>query len=261
MEQIQNIAIESLVESPYQGRLVRKLNKKGKSDDPAMQSLMKSINSKGLMIPIIVRPTGARFEIIDGHRRAEAYRRLNKVEIEAIVKDYGDKDAQVFSIVGNLMRQNLNLIEKAIAFKKILDTKEFNQKDLSKAIGKHETFVSDILNTFDMDQRIIDDLVTNKTTEDVRLLRAIRRVDAAKKNKSDKQWALYQRYQTENLTRKDVINMVKESKGSAQPFKIEGSSKSFSIHFNQKLSDAKKLEMIQLLSGKVGEWLAGEKSD
>jgi len=255
MEQIQNIAIVNLVESPYQGRLVRKLNKKGKSDDPAMQSLMESINSKGLMTPIIVRPHDDKFEIVDGHRRVEAYRRLKMDEIETIVKEYGDKDAQVFSIVGNLMRQNLNLIEKAIAFKKILDTKEFNQKDLSKAIGKHETFVSDILNTLDMDQRIIDDLIANKTTEDVRLLRAIRRVDTAKKNKSDKQWALYQRYLTENLTRKDVINTVKESKGSSQPFKIEGSSKSFSIHFNQKLSDEKKDEMIQFLNGKISEWL------
>ena len=258
MEQLRTIAIESLVESPYQGRLVRKLTKRGKSDDPAMQALMNSITSKGLMTPIIVRPHGEMFEIVDGHRRVEAYRRLNKVGIEAIVKEYDDKDAQVFSVIGNMMRQNLNLIEKALAFKKILDAEGFKQKELSKAIGKHETYVSDILNTLEMDQRIIDDLVANKTTEDVRLLRAIRRVDTAKKNKSDKQWALYQRYQAENLTRKDIINTVKESKVSTQAFKIEGSSKSFSIHLSKKLTPDRKNKFEQYLKDKIAEWLAEE---
>lgn len=256
MEQIKNIPITSLVESPYQGRLLRKLNKKGKSDDPNMVALMDSIKSKGLMMPIIVRPVGDKFEIIDGHRRVEAYRRLEKTDIEAIEKEYDDKDAQVFSIVGNLMRQNLSLIEKALAFKKILDTKKFNQKELSKAICKHETFVSDILKTLDMDSRIIDDLIANKTTEDVRLLRAIRKYDKAKKNISDKQWELYQRFKNENLTRMGVIRLVKGSKSFAKPFKIEGSSKSFSIHFEKKLSEDMKDEMIQFLNGKIEEWLA-----
>jgi len=256
MEQLQTIAIESLVESPYQGRLVRKLTTKGKSDDPAMQSLMDSIKSKGLMTPIIVRQQSEKYEIVDGHRRVEAYRRLKKGEIDALVKEYDDKDAQVFSVIGNMMRQNLNLIEKAIALRKILDAKGFNQKELSKAMGKDESFVSDILNTLDMDQRIIDDLVANKTTEDVRLLRAIRRVDTAKKNKSDKQWALYQRYQAENLTRKDIINTVKESKVSTQAFKIEGSSKSFSIHLSKKLTPDRKDKFEQYLKDKIAEWMA-----
>jgi len=258
MENLQTIAIEDLVESPYQGRLVRKLTKTGKSDDPAMQALMASLKSKDLMTPIIVRQQGDKFEIVDGHRRVEAYRRLKKVDIEAIVKEYDDKDAQVFSIVGNLMRQNLNLIEKALAFKKILDAEGFRQKELSKAIGKHETFVSDILNTLEMDQRIIDDLITNKTTEDVRLLRAIRRVDTAKKNKSDKQYKLYQRYKDEHLTRTAILRIVKEAKVSTQPFLIESSSKSFSIHLAHKLDPDKKEKLVQYLNGKISEWMVPE---
>jgi len=262
MEQILNIPIEQLVESPYQGRLVRKPTIRGKSDDPAMKSLIESISSKGLMAPIIVRPIGEKFEIVDGHRRVEAFRRLEKKDIEAIVKDYDDKNAQIFSVVGNLMRQNLNLIEKALAFRKIMDSKVFKDvKDFSKTIGKHETFVGDILNTLDMDQRILDDLIANKTTEDVRLLRAIRRYEKAKKNKSDKQWELYRRFKNENLTRQVVINTVKAAKGSSQPIKIEGSGKSFSIHFSEKLSDARKEDMIQYLNGKLIEWIAAEKTD
>jgi len=258
MVKLQTIAIERLVESPYQGRLVRQLNKKGKSDDPAMQSLMNSISSKGLMTPIIVRPQGDKFEIVDGHRRVEAFRRLKKFEIEAIVKDYDDKDAQVFSVVGNMMRQNLNLIEKAIAFKKILDAEGFKQKELSKAIGKHETYVSDILNTLEMDQRIIDDLIANKTTEDVRLLRAIRRIEKAKKNKSDKQWELYQKYKDERLTRAAILRIVKESKVSTLAFKIEGSSKSFSIHLGKKLTPDRKDKFEQYLKDKIAEWMKTE---
>jgi len=255
MDQIKNVPLEKLEASPYQGRLVRKETKPGKSDDPAMKKLMESIEQNGLMTPIIVRKKeGGRYEIIDGHRRVEAIKRHGKTEVTAIVKDYDDKKAQVFSVVGNLMRKNLSLIEKALAFKKILKANNLTQLELAQAIGTNESFMSDILNTLDMDQRIIKDLVGTRTTDDVRLLRAIRKVEKAVDNTSDKQWNLYEKFKAENLTRKQVIDAVKSGRVAVSPVRIEGSNKVFSIHLSKAVTDEQKEELREVLTNKIGEW-------
>ena len=185
------VNLKQVKESPYQGRMIRPVKEDGKTDDPALKQMEESIVNQGLLTPIIVRPLGDEYEIIDGHRRAEVFRRLQKETIPVTVKEVDDQQAQAFSIIGNLHRQNLSTIEKAIAFKKIIDTGVFkNVKEFSKAIGKDESFVGDLLNTLDMDQRIIDDIAQNKTTQDVRLLRAIRKVENAVSNESDKKWEL-----------------------------------------------------------------------
>lgn len=205
------IDINLLKTSPYQGRLIRPTNRKGKTDDQNMKSLMDSIEQHGLLSPILVRQVGEEYEIIDGHRRVEAFKRLSKDIIEAVEHDFDDKKTQAMSIIANLHRKNLSTIEKALTFEKVLKSGAYkNQNDLSKAIGKDKTFVGDILSTLKMDKRIIDDLLENQTTEDVRLLRAIRKYDEAVKNKSDKQWELYKRFRDENLSRNKVLRIVKE---------------------------------------------------
>lgn len=151
------------------------------------------------------------YEVIDGHRRVEAMRRLKMDAVESKVHEADDKKTQAMTIIANLHRQNLSTIEKALTFQKVFKSQAYkNQKELSKAIGKDETYVGDILSTLKMDQRIIDDLLENQTTEDVRLLRAIRKYDKAVKNKSDKQWEIYRRFVDENLTRSNVLSIVKE---------------------------------------------------
>ncbi|TRZ53827.1 ParB/RepB/Spo0J family partition protein [bacterium] len=173
MNSIISVKLDQLAESPYQGRLISKPTKRGKTDDSSLKNLMESIQSCGLMVPIQVRKLGSFYQIVDGHRRVEAFERLGIKEIDAIIKDCDDNKAQIYSVVVNLMRKNLSIIEKALAFKKILQAEDLTQHELAHAIGKDDTFISDILNTLEMDQRIIDDLVPNKTTADVRLLRAI----------------------------------------------------------------------------------------
>ncbi len=85
-----------------------------------------------------------------------------------------------------------------------------DKRELSKAIGKDETFVGDLLNTLNMDKRIVDDLLKNKTTNDVRMLRAIRRVEPVNQvGYSEKQWEIYQRFLNENLSREEVLSLTR----------------------------------------------------
>jgi len=268
MEQIQNILIEKLVESPYQGRFILTSETEGVLDDKNLSELKNSIDERGLMTPIVVRSIGDGFEIIDGHRRVAAYKLLSKTHIEAIVESYGEDSARVFSLVGNIMRKNLSLIEKAIAFKKVKDSGAYPDfKAIAIAIGKDETFVRDITNTLYMDQRIIDDLTQHKTTEDARLLRAIRGIEKAKKDKtdhpykSDKQWELYDKFKKEGLTRDALIQMVKDQKQAPEkPFSIGIKKRSVLVKVNQNLTDEQQKQLQKFISDKLTVLMAAEKS-
>ena len=176
--------------------------------------LAQNIKENGLLNPVIVRGVNDGYELIDGHRRLAAHKLNGEKKIEAVVKEADDRAAQVLSVVSNLQREDLNPIERAIAFSKILDAGIFkDRKELSQAIGKDQTYVGDLLNTLNMDKRIIEDLLKNKTTNDVRLLRAIRRSDKTDSDGlSDVQWSLYERFKKEGLTRAEVLQLSRNQK-------------------------------------------------
>jgi ParB/RepB/Spo0J family partition protein len=210
---ILRLKVTDLVSSPFQGRLFDLTDELTPEEEASIDELKESIENNGLLQPIVVRPNEeGKYEIIDGHRRVIAYRKLGIGQIKAIVKDYSDKEAQVFSIVGNLQREDLSAIEQAISCKKVLNSGVFNdQRELSRAIGKDETYVSDLLNMLKMDQRVIDDLTETKSINDVRIMRMIRRAAPLdEKGKSSDQWQLYNIVKKQNLNRKQVAELIKE---------------------------------------------------
>lgn len=244
METIQQISINDIIESVYQGRLIYLSEKESNT---TLESLKRSISESGLMQPVILRQSDGAYELVDGHRRIEACRQLGWEKISAIVKNYSEKDAQVMSVVANLQRDDLSNIEKALAFKKVLDKGVFkNKRDLSKAIGKDETYVGDLLNSVNMDQRIIDDLLQNKSTNDVRLLRSIRRVEKVNQDQiSEKQWALYQRFLNEGLSRFEIQKLSKTTKEKPEKtYSVIRTAHKIHIELHDKLPVAKR-DMIQ----------------
>ena len=214
-EQLLRIKISDIVNSPYQGRLFDLTDELPEEDEKKISELAESIKENGLMQPVIVRKNkDGKYELIDGHRRVIAYRRLGIGQIKAIVKNYDDKEAQTFSIIGNLQRQNLSIIEQAIAYEKILKLGLFvDKRELSKVLGKDETYVGDLLNMLKMDKRIIDDLIKTKSINDVRLLRMIRRAEPVNEDGSNiKQVLLYNKVKEEKLSRQQLAELIKAKK-------------------------------------------------
>jgi len=257
-QQILKIDINTIKESPYQGRLLFF----GKTDkdnaDMAIKQLADSISKNGLLQPIVVRGTKTGYELIDGHRRLEAHRLLGINTIDAIVKDINEKESQILSVVSNLQREDLYNIERALAFRKILDAKLFkDQKELSQAIGKDQTYVGDLLNTLNMDKRIIEDLLENKTTNDVRLLRAIRRVQKTDINSiSEKQWELYQRFKTNNLTRKEVFHWSKNKQNKQkQGIEVKFKPRRIEVDLPKKYDLKQRQILIKIIHEKIHEIL------
>jgi len=209
---VQLILVDAIIDSPYQARFLSVTDLETKESDKETLELAASIEANGLLQPVTVRKAGEKFELIDGHRRVLAQKILKKQFIDAIVTDMNDKQAQLMGITANLQRKNLNLIELALAYKKMLDTDTFpDKKQLSASLGKDETYVGDVLNTLNMDKRIVDDLSKNNTIKDVRLLRAIRQIDDVDENQeSTMQWNLYENVVKNNLSRQQVANYLKE---------------------------------------------------
>lgn len=256
MATIKRVKIKDLLESPYQGRLIQLPQDKEEATQTELLQLADSIEKNGLLQPIIIREKPDGLEIIDGHRRVEAFRILGRGDIQAIVRKMDDREAQVMSVVANIQRENLSNIERAIAFKKILSQGIFRDKrELSRAIGKDETYVGDLLNILNMDQRIIDDVATNKTTNDVRLLRAIRKVEPVKEEGiSDKQLKIYNKFKKEKLTRREVLDLVKEEKEkSDKPFTVSGNMRKYEIKLNHSIPKEKRQQFKELLEKKILE--------
>lgn len=259
---LRKIKITDIKESPWQGRLLLFDDVKGEDSRRQVEKLARDIKENGLMNPVIVRQQEDSYELVDGHRRVLACRLLGLKTIDAIVRELDDRQAQISSVSSNLQRRNLSGIELALAYKKILDSGIFkDKKELSITIGKDETYIGDLLNTLNMDNRIIDDLKKNKSINDVRMLRAIRRYDKTdNKGRSDKQWELYNRVLSEKLPREKVLDITREPKNTGnvpleQSINISFTSNKAEIELPVRLSKDQKRVFVNLIKDQIQDIL------
>ena len=108
-----------------------------------LSELCSSIRIHGLLQPILVRPKNSKFEIVCGHRRFEACRKLMKRRIDCYVREISDIEAYELAIIENMQRHTLSPIEEAKAFRKyVFDFGWGGVIDLAKKIGKSPEYVS-----------------------------------------------------------------------------------------------------------------------
>jgi ParB family chromosome partitioning protein len=110
-----------------------------------LAQLEASLSANGLLQPITVRPAGATYELIAGERRLRAATRLGWKEIPAIIKDYDDKAVLTLALVENLQRADLNPIEEAEGYNRLLAEFALTQQDVAIAVGKDRSTVANAL--------------------------------------------------------------------------------------------------------------------
>lgn len=114
-------------------------------DPKALEDLAQSIEEYGLLNPITVTKVGDHYEILAGERRYRASV-LNKAEtIDAIVKDYEDKDVEVLSLIENVQREDLSAIEEATAYKKLAESYGLTQDEIAKKMGKSRSYIANTI--------------------------------------------------------------------------------------------------------------------
>ncbi|PKP04178.1 MAG: hypothetical protein CVU14_00605 [Bacteroidetes bacterium HGW-Bacteroidetes-9] len=253
------IRLNDLKESPWQSRFEGVTASKGKLEKQSdIDELAATIDKNGLMQPIIVRPVEGGYEVIDGHRRVKAMRKLGRGQILAIVRDVSDREAQVMHVIGNLQRKNLKPVELALTYQKVLDSRVFKDKrELSAAIGKDETYVGDLLATLQLDYRIIEDLAKNNLIKDLRLLRLIRLYNPVdEKGVSNPQWELYRKVLLTKMSRRELTILLKKPANNpvVKTWRMKQSQKKITINLETGILDqVKKDKLMKLIAEKMQE--------
>lgn len=112
----------------------------------ALEELANSIHAQGIIQPIVVRETGhQKYEIIAGERRWRAAKNVGLASVPCLIKNVEDNAAIAIALIENIQRENLNAMEEAIAYKRLLEEFELTHIEVATAVGKSRTTVSNLL--------------------------------------------------------------------------------------------------------------------
>jgi ParB family chromosome partitioning protein len=119
-------------------------------DEEALAELADSIRSRGLIQPIVVRPHGHRYQIVAGERRWRAAQKAQLHEIPVIVRDFSDAETLEVALLENIQRRDLNAIEEAEAYQRLIDEYGHTQDALAKLVHKSRSHVANLLRLLDL---------------------------------------------------------------------------------------------------------------
>ncbi len=134
-------------------------------DEKALKELAVSIKEHGVIQPIIVRNIGNKYEIIAGERRYKASAMAGLTTIPAIVRNLDDKESSKVALLENLQRKNLNPIEEAKTYQKILELDQMTQEELAKTMGKSQSAVANKLRLLSLTDEVQDALLKDQISE------------------------------------------------------------------------------------------------
>ena len=150
---IKNIKITKLKSGKYQPR--KKFNAEH------LNELADSIREKGIIQPILIREYNGIYEIVAGERRWKAAKIAGLKEVPCIIKEIKDNDAVVFSLIENIQRENLNVMEEAIGLKRLVEEFSLSHKEVGKIIGKNRTTISNLIRLNNLDEKIKELIIEN----------------------------------------------------------------------------------------------------
>lgn len=153
-EEIVELPLSELRSNPYQPRK--------NFDEGALQELANSIKEHGVFQPIIAKKSIKGYEIIAGERRVKASILAGKETIPAILRDFSDQDMMEIALLENLQRENLNALEEAIAYKKLIDELSLTQDKLAERLGKSRSHITNMLGLLSLPEEVKDMIMANK---------------------------------------------------------------------------------------------------
>lgn len=153
---VANIAVSKITANPRQPR---------KDFNPELlEELIASINAFGVIQPVVVRPRDGGYELIAGERRWRAAQAAGLEVIPAIIRHTDEMESLELSLIENLNRDDLNVVEEAYAFQQLIEDFGITHADLSKRIGKSRSNITNILRIITLDPEIQDMLANEAIT-------------------------------------------------------------------------------------------------
>jgi ParB family chromosome partitioning protein len=152
----QQIDIDLIEPSPYQPRT--------RFREEALDELARSIQTSGIIQPLVVRPIGSRFQLIAGERRWRAAQRASLAKVPVIVRQVSDELALEMTLVENIQREDLNAIEAARAFERLMDEAQLTQEAVAERTGKDRATIANSIRLLKLEPKIQDWIEEGKLT-------------------------------------------------------------------------------------------------
>jgi len=153
---LQMLAVSSMAPHPGQPRR--------HFDEEALAELAASIKTRGLIQPIVVRPQASGYQIVAGERRWRAAQRAQLHEVPVIVREFDDVETLEVAIVENIQRQDLNAIEEAEAYKRLIAEFGHTQEALGRLVHKSRSHVANLLRLLDLPEKVRHFVATGALT-------------------------------------------------------------------------------------------------
>ena len=188
-------------------------------DEDALEELAESIKQFGLLQPILVQDRKTYYEIIAGERRWRAAKKAGLKEVPVIIKNLTDQEIVEIALIENIQREDLNPIEEALAYKRLLTEFNLKQDEVAERVSKSRTAVTNSMRllklTDNVQQMIIDDMIS---TGHARALISI--------EDPEQQYTIAQQIFDEKLSVRDVEKLVKNLNKPAKTKKVSVTDKS-----------------------------------
>ena len=197
---IQNVSIDYIIPNRFQPRLT--------FDEKSLNELASSIKEHGIIQPLVLRRLGDKYEIIAGERRYKAAQLAGLTEVPAIISNIDDNKSAEIALVENVQRRNLNSLEEAKSYKKILDKEGLTQDELAKKIGVSQSTIANKLRLLNLTSEAQDALMNDKISE--RHARSLLSVTDPEKQK-----ALLNKVISERLTVRQLDDEIKKESNPA----------------------------------------------
>ena len=153
-EVVKELLITDIVANKYQPR--------NEFNEEALEELAESINQYGLLQPVIVRKVFNGYELIAGERRWRAAQKNGAKTIPAIVREYSDIETTEIALIENLQRENLNAIEEAGAYQRLVNEFGLTQEELAKKIGRSRSHIANFIRLLNLPE-IVQEYVSRGT--------------------------------------------------------------------------------------------------
>ena len=192
-----------------------KLQPRKNFDDDKLQELSENIKIHGIVNPLIVQDRGSYYEIIGCERRWRAARLAGFKKVPVIIKKLSEQEFVEISLIDNIQREQLNPIEEAMAFARLIDEFKLKQDEVAERVSKSRTTITNALRLLKLDKRVQDMIIDDKlTTGHVRAMLAI--------TDPDKQYEFAEKAFDEKMSVRDVEREVKKLLNDKNDKKVKG---------------------------------------
>ncbi|MBR6329453.1 MAG: ParB/RepB/Spo0J family partition protein [Lachnospiraceae bacterium] len=257
-----SVAKGAAVQVPIQKVEPNRQQPRKKFDEEALAELTESVKEHGVIFPLLVQDRGDHYEIIAGERRWRAARAAGLKEVPVNIQDFSEQKIVEVSLIENIQREDLNDIEEAMAYKRLMTEFGLKQDEVAKRVGKNRSTVANSVRLLNLEQEIQNMLIEGEITSGH--ARALLTIDD-----SEKRLAIAKKIAEEKLSVRDIEKLVKnpdslepKKKPAPKPDVLDLIYRDWANNLTQKFSARVSINAKDATKGKIEiEYFSKEELD